>query len=66
VDKTGREGGKNVAFGTLGKHLEGRNRLDQEAWFAGSRNEKGIFKFGISPITDAAAVRSLAKIAGLP
>lgn len=66
VDKTGRECGKNVASGTLGKHLEGMHRLDQEAWFAGFRNEKGNFKFGISPITDAAVVRSLEKIAGLP
>ncbi|MGD0127913.1 MAG: hypothetical protein ABSF46_21330 [Terriglobia bacterium] len=65
VDKTGRERGKNVVFGSQGKRLEGKHRLDQEAWFARFRNEKGNFKFGISPLTDAAVVRSLEEIAGL-
>ena len=36
VDKTGRERGKNVVFGSQGKRLEGKHRLDQEAWFATS------------------------------
>jgi len=66
VDKTVPDAGRVVASGGTGKYLESRPGLDQEPWFAGFRKEKGNFKFGISPISDAAVIRSLEKIAGLP
>lgn len=66
ADKTWREAGKNMASGARGKLLQERPRVDQQQWFVEFRKEKQNFRFGLSPITDNAVVRSLTKIAGLP